>query len=327
MKTPLLHIEGLNVRFATADGDVAAVTDVDLRIEAGECVGVIGESGSGKSQIFLAALGLLARNGRASGRVRLGERDLIGSDRSALNEVRGARVGMIFQDSMTSLTPHLTIGEQLIEVLQAHRRVGRAAARCRALAILERVHISDAAVRFDQYPHELSGGMRQRVMIAIALLCDPELVIADEPTTALDATIQAQILALFREVRRDTRTGLALITHDFGVLAGLCDRVVVLYAGRIVEEAGIENIFRSPRHPYTQGLLQAAPRLDDDPASPMSAIPGHPPTGREEFAGCAFADRCPRVSPRCRSQRPVLEVTEAGGGSVACHHPLAESTS
>jgi oligopeptide transport system ATP-binding protein len=325
MMPPLLQIDGLNVRFRTAGGEVAAVRDVDLHVDAGECVGVIGESGSGKSQILLAALGLLARNGWASGRVRFGDRDLLGSPRAALNEVRGSRVGMIFQDSSTSLTPHLTVGEQMTEVLEAHLRLDRAAARTRALAMLERVHIGDPAVRFAQYPHELSGGMRQRVMIATALLCDPQLVIADEPTTALDVTIQAQILALFRELRRDCSAGLVLVTHDFGVLAGLCDRVLVLYAGRVVEEAPIEKILRYPRHPYTRGLLAAAPRLDDDTNQPMSSIPGYPPSGREELAGCAFAGRCARASALCRSQRPLLQPGSSGGGLVACHYPLAES--
>jgi oligopeptide transport system ATP-binding protein len=322
----VLDIEGLEVRFATPEGDVVAVADFDLHLDGGECVGVIGESGSGKSQAFLALLGLLALNGRASGRARFTGIELLGQNPEVFDKVRGSRIGMIFQDSMTALTPHLSIGEQLTEVLQVHNRLGREPARSRALAILERVHIGDGAMRLGQYPHELSGGMRQRVMIAIALLCDPELIIADEPTTALDVTIQAQILALFRELRRDTRSSMVLITHDFGVLAGLCDRVVVMYAGRIVEEAPVGEIFRAPRHPYTAGLLAAVPRLDDDLEGSIHVIPGQPTAGLADVPGCAFAGRCARVSERCRVERPALRLVGHGNNSrAACHHPLTDS--
>jgi oligopeptide transport system ATP-binding protein len=322
----LLDIEGLNVQFSTPEGDVPAVSDVNFGVAAGECVGLVGESGSGKSQIFLAALGLLARNGSARGRVRLGEIDLLATDPAALNRVRGARVAMIFQDPMTTLTPHLTVGEQLSEVLEVHDDLAPEVARGRALAMLERVHIGDAATRLEQYPHELSGGMRQRVMIAMALICDPEIVIADEPTTALDVTIQAQILELFRELRATSHLGLVLITHDLGVVAGLCDRVAVMYAGRIVEEAAVRDIFRSPRHPYTAGLLAAAPRLDDPVDRPMQTIAGQPPNLIAVVTGCSFAERCPRASDLCRKERPGLLAYGTTGGTVACHHPLAEPT-
>ena len=321
----LLEIAALNVRFATPEGEVAAVRDVDFGVGAGECVGLVGESGSGKSQIFLAALGLLARNGRVSGTARFGDLDLLTCDRAALDRIRGARVGMIFQDSMTSLAPHLKIGEQLAEVLEVHGGLGSRVARSRALAILERVHIGDGATRLAQYPHELSGGMRQRVMIASALLCDPELVIADEPTTALDVTIQAQILELFRELRRESRLSLVVITHDIAVVAGLCDRVAVMYAGRIVEEAPVGALLRTPRHPYTHGLLAAVPRLDDSTDTPMQAIPGQPPNPAAWEAGCSFAERCTRASEHCRRERPELTADGSGTRTVACHHPLGET--
>jgi oligopeptide transport system ATP-binding protein len=321
--TPVLHIENLQVRFATPDGVIEAVRDVDFSVAPGEFVGIVGESGSGKSQMLLAVLGLLARNGTATGRVRVEGVELSQDDEDALNRVRGARIGTIFQDPMTSLTPHLTIGKQLAEVLEVHRGIAHAEARLRSIAMLERVHIGAAQTRIDQYPHQLSGGMRQRVMVAMALACDPALVVADEPTTALDVTIQAQILALFQDLRRDSQLAMVLITHDFGVVADVCDRVVVMYAGRIVEAAATRDIFRTPCHPYTEGLLAAAPRLDDEVAGPMRAIAGQPPSAYVDVPGCSFAERCPRASDRCRRERPRL-LDSGGGRSVACHHPLTE---
>ena len=321
----LLDIRGLDVRFSTPDGEVAAVRALDLHVTAGECIGVIGESGSGKSQVFLAALGLLARNGRVAGSAQFDGAELIGSDRTTLNRIRGARIGMIFQDPGTSLAPHLTVGEQLCEVLEVHLGLARKAARRRALKMLERVHISDAAARLEQYPYELSGGMRQRVMIAGALLCDPELVIADEPTTALDVTVQAEILGLFRELRRESQLSLVVISHDAGVVAELCDRIAVMYAGRVVEDAPIGRIFRSPRHPYTEALLAAVPRVDCDVEERMQTIAGQPPSLIEELPGCSFADRCPRASGQCRNERPPLAHSRNGEGAVACHHPLPQA--
>jgi len=318
---PLLELAGLDVRFTTREGEVSAVLAVSLEVRPGECLGVMGESGSGKSQTFLAALGLLARNGRACGVARFGGEDLLASP-EAMRRVRGARIGMIFQDPMTALTPHLTIGEQLCEVLEIHRSLERREARAQALTMLQRVHMSDAAARLDQYPHELSGGMRQRVMVAMTLLAGPELVIADEPTTALDVTVQAEILALFRELRRVSQLSLVVISHDAGVIAELADRVAVMYAGRIVEEASAQSIFQNPRHPYTQGLLAAVPRIDDRLAGPLATIPGQPPVRIESLPGCSFADRCPRVSDRCRTERPCLRSDGAAGGQFACHHPV-----
>ncbi len=322
--TPVLQIENLYVRFATPQGVIEAVRGVDFSVAPGECVGIVGESGSGKSQMLLSVLGLLARNGSSTGRVYVEGVELSRGNEAALNRVRGARIGTVFQDPMTSLTPHMTIGEQLGEVLEVHRRLQSDEARMRSIAMLEHVHIGDARTRIDQYPHELSGGMRQRVMVAMALLCDPALVIADEPTTALDVTIQAQLLALFQDLHRNSQLAMVLITHDFGVVADVCDRVAVMYAGRIVEAAPTANVFQAPRHPYTEGLLAAAPRLEDRVAGPMRTIEGQPPSGHEDVAGCSFAARCPRATAFCRSERPHL-IESDGGGSVACHHPLTQS--
>ena len=253
----VLRLEDLNVTFTTPDGEVAAVRDFALSVGRGECVGVVGESGAGKSQAFLAAMGLLASNGRVQGRARFGSVDLIAQRGADLDRVRGARIGMVFQDPMTSLTPHLAVGDQVAEPIVRHLDVSWREARSRALALLQRVHVTDAARRMTQYPHELSGGMRQRVMIAIALACDPELLIADEPTTALDVTIQAQILALLVELKRERGMAMVLITHDFGAVAGVADRVAVMQGGRILELDTVGAVMKTPRHPYTQGLLRA----------------------------------------------------------------------
>lgn len=258
-----LQIEGLNVHFASSAGNVIAVRDFSLTVRAGECVGVVGESGAGKSQAFLAVIGLLPKNARVSGSARFGDVEMIGRKARELDRIRGAGVTMVFQDPLTSLTPHLKIGDQLAEPLVRHQRLGWKAARARALELLTRVHVTDPAQRLKQYPHELSGGMRQRVMIAAALACDPTLVIADEPTTALDVTIQAQILALLAELQRERGMSMVLITHDLGVIAGIADRVAVMQAGRIVEQGETHTVFRAPTHPHTKNLLATTPRLDD----------------------------------------------------------------
>jgi peptide/nickel transport system ATP-binding protein len=254
-----LAIDDLGVSFATPDGEVAAVRHFTLAIEPGECVGIVGESGAGKSQALLAVMGLLPQNARVSGRATFGDTELIGAGSAVLDRVRGSNIAMVFQDSLTALTPHLRIGDQVAEPLVAHKAMSWGAARERALELLRRVHLTDPERRMRQYPHELSGGMRQRVMIATALACDPQLVIADEPTTALDVTIQAQILALLAELKRERGMSLVLVTHDLGVVAGLADRVVVMRAGRIVEEGDVGTILKSPQNPYTQELLRASP--------------------------------------------------------------------
>jgi oligopeptide/dipeptide ABC transporter ATP-binding protein len=272
----VLRLEDLNVTFSTPDGEVAAVKDFSLSVARGECVGVVGESGAGKSQAFLATMGLLASNGRVSGRARFGANDAksgvdakSGADAQSgvvdllalrgadLDQVRGAHIGMVFQDPMTSLTPHLVVGDQVAEPIVRHLNVSWREARSRALGLLQQVHVTDASRRMTQYPHELSGGMRQRVMIAIALACDPELLIADEPTTALDVTIQAQILSLLAELKRARGMAMVLITHDFGAVAGVADRVAVMQGGRVVELDTVGAVMKAPRHPYTQGLLRA----------------------------------------------------------------------
>ena len=274
--TDVLRLEDMNVTFSTPDGEIAAVSDFSLSVARGECVGVVGESGAGKSQAFLATMGLLASNGRVSGRARFGANDaksgldaksradprsgvvdLLALRGAHLDQVRGARIGMVFQDPMTSLTPHLVVGDQVAEPIVRHLNKSWREARSRALGLLQQVHVTDASRRMTQYPHELSGGMRQRVMIAIALACDPELLIADEPTTALDVTIQAQILSLLAELKRSRGMAMVLITHDFGAVAGVADRVAVMQAGRVVELDSVGAVMKAPRHPYTQGLLRA----------------------------------------------------------------------
>jgi peptide/nickel transport system ATP-binding protein len=257
---PVLSLEGLGVTFDTPAGPHRAVREVTLSVRRGECLGIVGESGAGKSQLFLAVMGLLAANGQAEGSARLGDTELLGLRAAALDRVRGARVGMVFQDPLSSLTPHLTIGDQLIEVLTRHLRLSRSAARPRAQELLERVHVSDAGRRLAQYPHELSGGLRQRVMIAIALAGEPELLIADEPTTSLDVTIQAQILALLAELKRTRDLGLVLITHDLAALAGVADRVVVMRQGRLIESGPVAAVLKTPREAYTRALVQDAAR-------------------------------------------------------------------
>ncbi len=259
----VLQLEQLNVTFTVPQGEVAAVRDFSLTVERGECVGIVGESGAGKSQVFLGALGLLAPNGRVQGRARFGSTDLVGRRSADLDRVRGAGIGMVFQDPMTSLTPHIAVGDQIAEPMVRHLGVSWREARGRAEALLRRVHVTDAERRMQQYPHELSGGLRQRAMIAIALACEPALLIADEPTTALDVTIQAQILSLLAELKRDSGMALVLITHDLGAVAGVADRVAVMQSGRIVELDTVNVILKAPRHPYTQALLSAIPRIDD----------------------------------------------------------------
>jgi oligopeptide transport system ATP-binding protein len=313
----VLEVGDLSVRFATPEGEVAAVSEVSFAVEEGESVGIVGESGSGKTQAFLAIMGLLAANGRCTGSARFRGRELLGVPRKQLDRIRGVRLAMIFQDPMTSLNPYLRISRQMTEVLIEHRGMGEADARTASLRLLDQVGIPDARRRFDLYPHEFSGGMRQRVMIAIALLCQPDLLIADEPSTALDVTVQAQILELLQELRRELGMAIVLITHDLGVVAGLCERVMVMYAGRIVEQGPIEPIFDDPRHPYTLGLLRSMPRLDEQRIAELSAIPGQPPNLQALPPGCAFRDRCPYAFERCRMRPELLEFDRAR--AKACH--------
>jgi len=322
--TTVLDVNQLDVRFATPDGEVHAVNEVAFHIDEGESVGVVGESGSGKTQIFLSIMGLLAKNGRVGGSVRYRGKEILGLPPRELNRIRGVTMSMIFQDPMTSLNPYLRISRQMTEVLVEHKGMHEAGARRRSIELLDRVGIPSAKARFDLYPHEFSGGMRQRVMIAMALLCEPDLLIADEPTTALDVTIQAQILELMADLKRDFGTAIIMITHDLGVVAGLCDRVMVMYAGRVVETGSVRDIFYRPQHPYTLGLLRSMPRIDEHGATQLTAIPGQPPNLQALPSGCAYQQRCPFAFERCRADVPALRSIAAGEGpgkerAKACH--------
>ena len=319
---PLLSVENLSVNFAQRAATVRAVRQVSLSVARGECLGVVGESGSGKTQVFMAVMGLLAGNAVVDGGVRFADQDILGLDRRGLNRIRGSKLTMIFQDPMTSLTPHLKVGVQLAEVLVIHAGRSWADARSDARRMLERVQIPEAERRLNQYPHELSGGLRQRVMIGMSLLCDPSLVIADEPTTALDVTVQAQIIGLLREVRAKVGMSLVLISHDLAVVAGIADRILVMYAGRIVESAAAEELLRRPRHPYTAALLKCVPNMLGPPLERLPTLQGQPPRPQDVSVGCAFAPRCPHAAERCRAERPLLQDGD-NGAAVACHYPLS----
>ncbi len=315
---PLLEVSHLNTRFQTMDGVVSAVNDISFTMEKGETLGIVGESGSGKSQLVLSIMGLLASNGKAEGNARFQGQELIGLPAKDINKIRGNRMAMIFQDPMTCLNGYLTIARQMTEVLILHKGMSMAEARKRSIDMLDAVHIPDAANRIDRYPHEFSGGMRQRVMIAMSLLCEPDLLIADEPTTALDVTVQAQIIDVMNELKSDMGMSIIMITHDLGVIAGISDNVLVMYAGRICEYAPVDDIFNDPQHPYTRGLLNSVPRLDSDNSRPLHAIPGNPPNMQHLPPGCAFQERCEFKRDICLEQQPALtRVSE--GRQKACH--------
>ena len=318
----LLQVRDLSVSFETGDGAVNAVNGVDLAVEAGQSLAIVGESGSGKSQIMFAIMGLLARNGTAIGSVQFDGTELIGLGEAAFNRVRSSQIAMIFQDPMTSLNPYMRISDQMTEVLTLHRGMSRREALAESVRLLDAMDVPEARTRIGMYPHEFSGGMRQRVLIAMALLCRPRLLIADEPTTALDVTVQSQIMRLLAEVRAEFDTAVILVTHDVGIVAGSCDEMVVLYGGRIMESGPVDHIFASPRHPYTRGLLDAVPRLDRDDES-LSAIPGDPLSMNRLPAGCPFAARCPRAVDRCYRERPAI-APRAPDRLIACHRPLDE---
>ena len=320
--TPILGIDELSVSFTRRDADIPAVREVSLKVQERECVGIVGESGSGKTQLFMAAMGLLDGNSAVDGRVRFQGEDILHLPPPKLNRIRGSQLTMIFQDPMTSLTPHLTIGAQLAEVLVCHAGSSWSDARIAARRMLERVRVPEPARRLDQYPHELSGGLRQRVMIGMSLMCDPALLIADEPTTALDVTVQAQIMDLLRLMREEVGMALVLISHDLAVVAGLADRILVMYAGRIVESAAAAELFRNARHPYTAGLLNCVPSVSGPLLERLPTLPGQPPPPDDSTPGCAFAPRCPRAAARCRAERPELREGPRRS-EVACHYPLS----
>lgn len=316
---PLLSVSELRVDFKTEDGWVTAVDGLDYELRQSGTLGIVGESGSGKSVTNLAVMRLLPpRVSRIGGRVLFEGRDLLGRPESAMRSLRGRDIAMIFQDPMTSLNPFLRIDVQLIEVLRTHHKMAKSEAEGRALAMLERVGIPGAASRFRSYPHEFSGGMRQRVMIAMMLLNHPALLIADEPTTALDVTIQAQILDLLADLQREFRMAITLITHDLGVVAGMADDILVMYAGKMMEHASAIELFAAPTHPYTIGLLRSIPRPDRDRKGRLYSIPGRPPDLDKRPAGCPFAPRCTYVRDICRAVFPE-EVALSPTHRVACH--------
>ncbi len=319
---PLLAVEGLTVGFDTEQGERRVVEEVSFTVGAGETVGLVGESGCGKSVTAMSIMRLLASppSRALAGRILFEGADLLLLKPGAMRALRGDRIGMVFQEPMTSLNPVLSIGFQIQEVLRLHRGVTRAEARRQAVEMLRFVGIGAPERRLAQYPHQLSGGLRQRVMIAIALVCRPQLLIADEPTTALDVTIQAQILDLLRRLKREMGMALLLITHDLGVVAEMCDQVVVMYAGRIVERAPAAALFHRPRHPYTAGLLSAMPRLAPK-GGKLPTIPGTVPPPGKRGQGCSFAERCPRVLARCRTERPDLALV-GESHRAACWNPV-----
>jgi peptide/nickel transport system ATP-binding protein len=318
----LLEVDHLEVQFFTRRGRVQAVRDVSFSIGAGETLGLVGESGSGKSVTAQALLGLVELPGRITGGdVRWKGESLVHDAAATVERVRGREIAMIFQDPMTSLNPLFTVGAQIAETLRRHLKMSRKAARERAVELLDLVGIANPAQRANQHPHEMSGGMRQRVLIAMALACEPELLVADEPTTALDVTIQAQILDLVADLQDRLGLAVLLITHDLGVVAGLCDRVAVMYAGRLVELGGADALFAEPGHPYTAGLLRSTPRVDEV-TDRLVSIEGAPPDLLRPPAGCPFAIRCPLAHDRCSTEMPSLDTHEEGR-EVACWSPFA----
>jgi oligopeptide transport system ATP-binding protein len=314
----VLRVEDLSVSFALHESEVQAVSGLNFTLNQGETLAVVGESGSGKSQAFLAIMGLLAKNGRASGRAMLGDVNLVGLAPGKLDLYRGRDIAMIFQDPMTSLNPSLRVKTQLAEVLVRHQGYDRAKAVRSTIEMLERVGMPEPVKRANAYPHELSGGMRQRVMIAMALLCKPKILIADEPTTALDVTVQAQMLDLFKTLTNDLGTALVMITHDLGVVAGLADQMMVMYGGRAVEKGPVDGLFYDPRHPYTLGLLHSTPHVAKR-AARLDPIQGLPPSLEHLPVGCAFNPRCAFRFDRCISERPALSPIE-GGREKACFY-------
>jgi peptide/nickel transport system ATP-binding protein len=324
----LLEVDNLQTHFRTPDGVNRAVDGVSFHVEEGETLAIVGESGCGKSVTAMSILRLVPEPpGRIAGAIRLEGRDLLALDDRAMRDIRGNDISMIFQEPMTSLNPVLSIGRQLGETLRLHQGLDSGAAQRRAVETLTLVGIAEPMRRLAEYPHQMSGGMRQRVMIAMALACNPKLLIADEPTTALDVTIQAQILDLMAELKRRVGAAIVLITHDLGVVAEVAERVMVMYAGRKVEEAPVAALFRTPRHPYTQGLLGAVPKLGSSLVGAdtrLAEIPGSVPSLKQRIAGCVFAGRCPRVTELCRQVAPALE-PKAPGHFAACHYAATEA--
>nr|WP_174801563.1 oligopeptide/dipeptide ABC transporter ATP-binding protein [Martelella limonii] len=320
----LLDVNDLNVRFQTNSGPVYAVRGVDMKLDRGETLAIVGESGSGKSQTVFAMMGLLAGNGEASGSVKFDGTEILNAAPKVLNPIRANRMAIIFQDPMTSLNPYMRVSDQMAEVLQLHKGMSKRAAVKEAAQMLDAVRIPDAASRVNLYPHEFSGGMRQRVMIAMALLCRPDVLIADEPTTALDVTVQAQIMKLLHELQKEFGMALILITHDLGVVAGSAERVIVMYGGQVMEKGPVHPLFAEPTHPYTRGLLGSVPRVDRQDEALLS-IPGNPPNMAKMHRGCPFAPRCDFAGDDCVDHLdPLTEF--APGRYRACNRPVSVVT-
>ncbi len=324
MTTPLLHIDNLHVHFNTSDGVVKAINGASLTLNKGEVVGLVGESGSGKSVTAMSVLGLVPKPPAIypEGRILWKGIDLLATPERELREIRGGEISMIFQDPMTSLNPVYTIGHQIAEMIRVHQHVTPKQAEKQAIEMLELVGVPNPHQRVDDYPHQFSGGMRQRAMIAMALSCNPELLIADEPTTALDVTIQAQIIEILEKLARERDVAILLITHDLGVVAGVCDRIAVMYGGRIVEEASVDEIFNKPLMPYTWGLMKSIPKMNSGARKKLYTIPGSPPTPRQMIDGCTFAPRCEFAIDKCFSNAP--ELLSYGKGRTARCHRLSE---
>jgi len=318
-----LEVNNLNVEFNTADGIVRAVNNVSFSLEEGKILAIVGESGSGKSQTVFAMMGLLDQNGRATGSVKFEDQEILNLSISELNLIRSEKIAMIFQDPMTSLNPYMKVSEQMAEVLIHHKGLSKTDAIKQSISMLDAVQIPEARNLIRMYPHEFSGGMRQRVMIAMSLLCNPKLLIADEPTTALDVTVQAQIMHLLSDIQKEFGTSIILITHDLGVVAGNSDDTLVMYGGQVMEIAKTELIYASPTHPYTQGLISAVPRLDDN-ADKLKTIHGNPPDAMLDPVGCPFSPRCKFSKDICSTQTP--ELLEAGENNHfrACHVAFEE---
>lgn len=317
---PILDVKGLKTVFRTRGGEVHAVNEVDFHLRTGELLGVVGESGSGKSVTMMSLLRLLPSPPAEmrDGAVMFGGQNLLDISDEELRQVRGSKIGFIFQDPMTSLNPVYTIGYQLAEPLRAHLGMNKTEARARSIELLQLVGIPDPERRLKDYPHQFSGGMRQRVMIAIALACDPKVLIADEPTTALDVTIQAQIIELVKDLRRKLGMAIIWITHDLGVIAGIADRVMVMYAGQVVEEGPVDEIFKDPRHPYTQALLKTVPAVRGARADKLQVIEGQPPIMMAAPSACSFRNRCAHAYGRCEEANPELTAAGAPGHRAAC---------